>query len=148
MKHGLIIGVGVCVALGVILMTIGGTGNATKAEVEDTGIVLANNYRCELERICAFMCSSTEGVESANVNITLDGGMKCVYAKNSEGSYGGTYFSSGGEPLFLKYDYPEIKGCAVMCSGALTDQKKLELTQMLCAYLGISSNKIYIGYIG
>ena len=46
------------------------------------------------------------------------------------------------------YDYPEIKGCAVMCSGNVNSQTRLELTDMLCAYLGIKSNMIYIGYIG
>ncbi len=148
MKQGLIIGVVACLIVGVIMLSLGNAKDKTTADTDDEGISVANSYRSELERICAFMCSSMEGVESANVNITLDGGMRCVYAKNSEGSYGGTYFSSGGEPLFLKYDYPEIKGCAVMCSGVLTEQRRLELTEMLCAYLGISSNKIYIGYVG
>lgn len=147
MKRSLAVMTAVCVSVGLILLLFG-KKDSTAEQTDNSGIVTAEEYRAELERICAFMCSSLEGVESANVNITLDGGMRCVYAKNSEGSFGGTYFSSGGEPLFLKYDYPEIKGCAVMCSGSVNSQTKLELTAMLCAYLGIKSNMIYIGYVG
>ena len=148
MKRGWLLSVGICVILGILMLTYGNSDDDQYRNNDETGIILADEYRSELERICAFMCSSMEGVETAHVNITLDGGMRCIYAKNSEGSYGGTYFSSGGEPLFLKYNYPEIMGCAVMCSGTITDQRKLELTEMLCAYLGISSNKIYIAYVG
>ena len=147
MKRNLVVMTIVCVTVGIVLLLFG-KNESTVTKTDSSGIVTAEEYRAELERICAFMCSSLEGIETANVNITLDGGMRCVYAKNSEGSFGGTYFSSGGEPLFLKYDYPEIKGCAVMCSGSVNSQTRLELTDMLCAYLGIKSNMIYIGYIG
>ena len=147
MKRNLVVMTIVCVTVGLVLLLFG-KNESNVTNTDSSGIVTAEEYRAELERICAFMCSSLEGIETANVNITLDGGMRCVYAKNSEGSFGGTYFSSGGEPLFLKYDYPEIKGCAVMCSGSVNSQTRLELTDMLCAYLGIKSNMIYIGYIG
>ena len=147
MKKGVLIVVVVCLIFGILLLTAGKDENVS-TDPERIGIALAHDYKSELERICGFMCSSLDGVETANVNITLDGSMRYVYARNSEGSYGGTYFSSGGEPLLLNYDYPDIIGCAVMCSGAITDQKKLEITNMLCAYLGIPSNKLYVGYIG
>ena len=131
------------VMAGFVLLFVGG---GEKAETtDDAGMSLAAEYKSELERTASSMCASINGVESARVNITLEGGMSYVYAKNSEGSYGGTYFSSGGDPLFLKYDYPKIVGCAVVYSGAVTSDVKLELTKMMSAYLGISSSKIYVG---
>ena len=131
--------------LGVILL-IAGKNEGNDANVADGGVTLATQYKAELERTAASMCTSFVGIDGAQVNITFDGTMSCVYAKNSEGSYGGTYFSSGGEPLFLKYDYPDIVGCVVICTGTERSDVKLELTQMLSSYLGISTNKIYIGY--
>ncbi|MEE1356292.1 MAG: hypothetical protein UHG68_01865 [Clostridia bacterium] len=133
------------VALGVLLLFFGSSDTEVSSG-EDNTITLASEYRAELERTAASMCASIKGVESAQVNITLEGGMAYVYAKNSEGSYGGTYFSSGGDPLLLQYDYPQIIGCAVVCSGAVSTQTKLEITQMMSAYLGISTSKIYVGY--
>ncbi|MBQ2863545.1 MAG: hypothetical protein IJE84_05145 [Clostridia bacterium] len=107
---------------------------------------MALNYKAELERTASSMCASLPGIESARVNITFDSTMGMVYAKNSEGSYGGTYFSSGGDPLFLKYEFPQILGCAVICTGSGTGDTSLEITRMLSAYLGISTNKIYVGF--
>lgn len=142
-KVGYVI-LGLIVLVGVLFVLIGKDEKSIDS-INNEGVILALEYKTELERTTAYMCSSIVGVETATVNITLDGSMSCIYAKNSEGSYGGTYFSSGGEPLFLKYDYPEIVGCAVICSGNVTDKTQLELTKMLSAYLGISSNKIYVG---
>ncbi len=147
MKRSLAVVTAVCICAGLLILLFG-SGSDDVDDTDGGGIISAEEYRAELERKCSYMCASLDGIEAADVNITFDGGMKCVYAKNSEGSFGGTYFSSGGEPVLLKYDYPEIKGCAVMCSGLVNDQTKLELTSMLCAYLGIKSNMIYIGYAG
>ncbi len=133
------------IILGVAFLLFG-TSEGENTQQNDNGILLASEYKMELERTASYMCASLSGVETASVNITLSGGMTYVYAKNSEGSYGGTYFQSGGDPLFLKYNYPEIIGCAVVCSGAVNSELKLELTQMMSAYLGIPTNKIYIGY--
>lgn len=137
----------ICIILfvaGIILVIVDKDDKSQdKAEVD--GISTASVYKAELERTCASMCASLVDIDTAVVNIMLDGTMKSVYAKNSEGSYGGTYFSSGGDPLLLKYDYPDIVGCAVICKGNMSDKVKLELTNMLSAYLGISTNKIYIG---
>ena len=124
-----------------------GTGKSTEPEKDESyDLVLANTYKAELERISASMCTQIHGVETARVNITFDGGMTSVYAKNSEGSMGGTYFSSGGDPLFLKYEYPKVVGCVVVCTGSIGADTELELTKMMSAYLGISSSKIFVGY--
>ena len=131
------------IIFGIVMLVVSGDGESDKKD--ESGLDLASEYRSEIERIASSMCSSIKGVESARVNITLEGGMSYVYAKNSEGSYGGTYFSSGGDPLFLKYDYPKIVGCAVVYSGVETSDVKLELINMMSAYLGISSTKIYVG---
>lgn len=138
-----IIFIGVAVLVGFLFLFLG--DNEKQDNTSDPGMALAAEYKSEIERTASSMCSSINGVDSARVNITLEGGMSYVYAKNSEGSYGGTYFSSGGDPLFLKYDYPKIVGCAVVYSGSLTSDVKLELTKMMSAYLGISSSKIYVG---
>ena len=144
-KKGRYLILGLIILIGIVFVLIGKEDKTTESQNKD-GVVLALEYKAELERTAAYMCSTISGVEAASVNITLDGSMSCIYAKNSEGSYGGTYFSSGGEPLLLKYDYPEIVGCAVICNRNITDKARLELTSMLSAYLGISSNKIYVGY--
>ena len=135
----------VIIILGVVLLL---AGNQEKPDTQENndGIALASAYKDELERTASSMCASLKGIDTAQVNITLEGGMTYVYAKNSEGSYGGTYFSSGGDPLFLKYDYPKIVGCAVVCSGVINSESKLELTRMMSAYLGIPTSKIYVGY--
>ena len=110
------------------------------------GLDIALQYKSELERTASSMCAQLPGVDGAQVNLTFDGGVSYVYAKNSEGSFGGTYFSSGGDPLFLKYEYPKIVGCAVVCNTKISSQTKLELTNMMSSYLGISTSKIYVGY--
>ena len=137
----------ICAALLIlgVFLVIYDKDNDKKTDTDD-GLTVAVGYKSELERTCASMCVSFSDVRSAQVNITLEGTMKSVYAKNSEGSYGGTYFSSGGDPLLLKYDFPSIIGCAVICKGSESDTLRLELTNMLSAYLGIPSNKIYIGF--
>ncbi len=138
--------IAVLILLGFLLIYIGGESKKISDKESSDDLSLANNYRAELERISASMCTQIKGVESAKVNITFDGGMTSVYAKNSEGSMGGTYFSSGGSPLFLKYEYPKVVGCVVVCTGDVGDTTRLELTEMMSAYLGISSAKIFIGY--
>jgi len=130
--------------LGVSLLVFSSNDNEDE-QMDDRGITLSQNYKSELERTAASMCAQIKGVDTVQVNITLDGGMSYVYAKNTEGSFGGTYFSSNGDPLFLRYEYPEIIGCAVVCTGAVNSDVKLELTKMLSAYLGVSSAKIYVG---
>ena len=129
---------------GIVILIIGSDKTEEKNS-DDRGITLSQSYQSELERTAASMCAQIKGVDTVQVNITLDGGMSYVYAKNTEGSYGGTYFSTGGDPLFLKYEYPKIIGCAVVCTGSIDSETKLELTRMMSAYLGISSAKIYIG---
>lgn len=131
-------------ALGVFLLTC--DFDSKETSVDSIHISMADEYKRELERVSASMCSSIEGVESARVSITLDGSVSCVYAKNTEGSYGGTYFQSGGDALFLKYTYPQIIGCAVVVKGRKSTDYKLEITNMMSAYLGISANKIYVGF--
>lgn len=140
-KIGLLI---IAIIIGIVFLIID-TDQTKQEDADDRGITLSQSYKSELERTAASMCAQIKGVDSVQVNITLDGGMSYVYAKNTEGSYGGTYFSSGGDPLFLKYEYPKIIGCAVVCSGSINSDIKLELTQMMSAYLGISSTKIYVG---
>lgn len=138
----------VCIVLlifGVVLVIFDKEAGRSEL-VEGDGISTASVYKAELERTCASMCASFVDVDTAVVNIMLDGTMKSVYAKNSEGSYGGTYFSSGGDPLLLKYDFPDIVGCAVICRGNSSDTVRLEMTNMLSAYLGLATNKIYIGF--
>ncbi len=135
----------IVVITGMILIYIGSNGE-TKVETNSIDMTATDNYRMELERVSASMCAKIQGVDTAEVCITFDGGMSCVYAKNSEGSMGGTYFTSGGDPLFLKFEYPQIVGCVVICSGTVGSQTKLEITEMMSAYLGIPANKIFVGY--
>ena len=92
---------------GIIFLFVGGNKDEDQKEYSG-GLDLAIQYKSELERTASSMCAQLPGVDAAQVNLTFDGGVSYVYAKNSEGSFGGTYFSSGGDPLFLKYEYPSV----------------------------------------
>lgn len=133
------------ILVGIGLILLGDKDDQRSDEVLE-GVDMALSYKSELERTASSMCASLPEIEGARVNITFDSTVGMVYAKNSEGSYGGTYFSSGGDPLFLKYEFPQIVGCAVICTGTGTSYTSLEITRMLSAYLGIPTNRIYVGF--
>lgn len=127
---------------GVLLLLFGGKLSGvgqSRGQTEPTSPETAEEYRRELELTAASLCASVDGVETARVSVTLDGGIRLLYAQN-----GTAYVLSGGEALFLGYEFPSVTGCAVVYTGRTGDGTDLALTRLLSSYLALPASKISV----
>ena len=111
--------------IGVLLLILGSfLGNRGEEDAD---------YAAYLERRAREICRSIDGVEDAQVFLTL--------AETVPVSTGGGWFSdgeSGGGSL------PEVRGVAVVCTGGNLPRIREAVTQLLSAAMGIPSNRIRV----
>ena len=105
---------------------------------------MARPMKCR--RICekpAYDCFGPEGIApNEKVILTLDTSNESVYAQSSSGlDY---ILTSDGKPISVTEIYPTVRGVAIACTGGERDDIKIKVTELIGAYLGISSNRIKI----
>ena len=99
-------------------------------------------YTEALERKIEEFLKSVDGIYKANVILTLDTSNENVYAQSSSGlDY---ILTNDGKPVSVTEIYPTVRGVAIACTGGDRDDIKKKVTEIISAYLGISSNRIKI----
>jgi len=87
-----------------------------------------------------------EGIKEVKAIVTLDTSEEKVYAQNSSGlDY---ILTNDGSPISITEIYPTVRGVAIACTNGDSDKIKMKITEIISAYLGISSNRIKIVSIG
>jgi stage III sporulation protein AG len=129
--------------VGVFLLTLGGTlgGEGKEISSPEKYCQSSDEYKKELEGSISLICSRVSGDTSPVVTVTLECGEEYVYAKRSDGSY----VTSSGEAVLLCTRAPRVSGVAIVCRGGENTQIKSTLTELVCALLGIGSNRVFIG---
>lgn len=109
------------------------------------------DYEKNLEERLTRLLESVEGAGKVRVMITIDSTNESVYAtenKTNERTDEKKYvlIKENGEDdgLLLKVTQPAIRGAAVICDGADSSEVRQEITGVVTAVLGISTNRVNI----
>ena len=148
-KAAVIIGLIGILLLGISELTPKRSNNSEKQQTS------YSDYTNDLEEKTEKIISSIEGVGKCNVMITLKNSNESVFAKNiQQNSENGNYSSqseyvlyngqNGETPVLIKEFFPEIKGVAVVCSGADSIAVREEIIKCISSLYGISSAKISV----
>ena len=123
-------------------------------EVDDNTLRISSNtddYETELENRLTDLIESIDGAGKSKVMLTVDCGDESVYAtenKNDNGKNETKYVlveNDGNDSgILLKVWMPEIRGVAIVCQGADSAKVREEITGVVTAVLGISTNRINI----
>lgn len=123
-----------------------GTSETDKSETESI-----TEYEESLEKRLSELISEVDGAGKVKVMLTLDCGDENVYAtedKSTETSNEKSYvlIDSNGDDtgLLLKVSQPQVRGVAVVCEGADSSKVRQEITGVLTAVLGVSTNRVNI----
>lgn len=119
--------------------------------VSETASEFTENYEEELQKLI----SKIEGAGRVSVMITYESGEESVFASDKEESFRNgeqkiksDYIIVDGEKgetgLKIKSIYPEIKGVAVVCSGASDPVIKERIVSVVSALFDISTKNISI----
>ncbi len=99
-------------------------------------------YTEALEKKIEDFLKNVDGINEAKVILTLDTANESVYAQSSSGlDY---ILTSDGKPISVTEIYPTVRGVAIACTGGERDDIKIKVTELISAYLGVSSNRIKI----
>ena len=120
--------IGLFILLGVVLIFFSSIVSETDREEKNTGSSSLGEYKESLEEDIAALCTGVEGVGKCRVFITFEHGGQSVY--------------KGGEVVETKP--PKVCGVTVVCKGGDSDRVKRELTNMLTALFGLSSNRVAV----
>ncbi|MBQ6163412.1 MAG: hypothetical protein IK118_05900 [Clostridia bacterium] len=143
-------------SLGVIMLLFSELGEYTKARQPATDEKAdAEKYTAYAEEKLTALITQIRGAGKAKVMITLESTGESYYAfdTESESSTGEktaqqseqskvAAASDGG--LKTSQREPEIRGVAVICEGAGSDEVKREVTETVRAALGVSRDRIYV----
>lgn len=123
-------------------------------EVDDNTLRISSNtddYETGLENRLTDLIESIDGAGKSKVMLTVDCGDESVYAtenKNDNGKNETKYVlveNDGNDSgILLKVWMPEIRGVAIVCQGADSAKVREEITGVVTAVLGISTNRINI----
>lgn len=130
-------------ALAVLCLVYGNTGQTKKAEESADGFLTAEEYRGRLESELCSLLSEVRGVGRVRVFLTLAEFEEYVYAENKT-TGGSSYATPGGEPLLLSVKAPKVAGVAVLCDGAEDPLVEAEVVSLLSAVLNLPSHKVSI----
>ncbi len=130
------------VIIGILLILLS-SYDFSKKEEKDTS---ASLYTEALEKKIEGFLKKVDGIYEAKVIVTLDTSEEKVYAQNSNGfDY---ILTNDGSPISVTEIYPTVRGVAIACTNGDNDDIKMKITELISAYLGISSNRIKIVSIG
>ena len=129
--------------VGILLLLLGGG----MSEVSSGGATSGNEYteesekyRAELEYNISQICKKVSGDENPTVIVTLDRGEEYIYAKRSDGSY----IISSGEGVLLCRMMPKVCGVAIVCRNGDEPSVQSCITELVCALLGIGTNRVCV----
>lgn len=112
---------------------------------------VSDDYETELENRLTELIESIDGAGKTKVMLTVDCGDENVYAtenKSENGKNETKYVlveNEGNDSgILLKVWMPEIRGVAIVCQGADSAKVREEITGVVTAVLGISTNRINI----
>lgn len=144
-KYGIV----VLALIGVILITVPYLIKGEEGKADEKSDTVC--YTEVLEEKLENLISSAEGVGSADVALTIDGGSTYVYAKNTDktdSSYSADYVilsgDSGENPVIVGEIYPEVRGVAVVCDGGNNPAVREKVVSLISSALGITTNKITV----
>lgn len=145
----LIIAIGI---LGMLLLLFSETGGAKNMETEKTdALPFGTDAERELEERLEKLLSGVAGVGRVKVMVTFDGTWESIYARDGEAKDASTkdeyvIIKENGDETGLKIRSvrPDIKGVGVSCEGADSASVRENVTSLICASLGIPSNRVYV----
>ena len=127
--------------VGVMLLVLGsGTGSEQKVNVSTDYFDAREKFKAESEEKISRLCTRISGDASPAVTVTLECGEEYVYAKRSDGSY----ITSQGGAVLLCAKSPRVCGVAVVCRNGDDAEVKNDITSLVCALLGIGSNRVFV----
>lgn len=144
--------IGAALILLIFLSTLGGTEEEQAPPTETTA-----QTEQQLEKRLSELLTQIEGAGEITVMLTLDSTAESVYARDtrqsesagqtdSEASVvlagGGSAKSAIEERRIL----PQVRGAAVICSGARDPAVKERVTNTTARVLGIGTSRIYVTY--
>ena len=134
--------------LGVVLLLFGSLSAETEVSEEPDALsgreVELAEYEQRLEAELEALIESVSGVGDAHVMITFECGYTVRYAKDREGDAATVGSGSSEEALFSCVVPPTVSGVGVVCRGGSNPQVREVLSELICAAIGISSNRVYI----
>ena len=132
--------VALAAGLGVLLLTLGGSGSDKPASES----LSAERYAAALESDIAELCNSVSGVSGVTVAVSLSGGIEYVYATDSRGDPVTVGGGSSAAGLVVRQKMPEIAGVGIVCRGGGDPDVQRRLVSLIGAAYGVSSNRIFV----
>lgn len=153
-----IVAVGIAAVLLLTLSELIPAGSRNKKEEEkaDTDTVSDySGYEEKTEERLRELISAIDGAGGVKVMVTLESGNENVYAVEQSGdssssseSYDKKYVivekDGTDSGLMLKVVEPQIRGVAVICTGADSAEVRSEIIDTVTAVLGVSSTRVSI----
>ncbi len=143
-----VVGIGI---LGMLLLLISESGVSDKTVKSTEAMPYGTDAENELEQRLEKLLSGVSGVGKVSVMVTLDGTWENIYATDNEAKDGSekeeyvTVKENGSTVgLRLRSVCPEVKGVGVSCEGADSAAVRENVTSLICAALGIPSNRVYV----
>ncbi len=142
-----------CFVIGVVLLLFGSKDKTKNGNTEVSADKNSEIHYSELiEKKLETFLKTVDGIESVKVFVTVDGGTELEYAGIGKGNeYASSYLvidkGNEEEAAVVREIYPSIRGVAISCTGGNDGTVKKEITALIGAALGISTNKIMVtGY--
>lgn len=160
----IIIGAAVALMLLLLLSSVScnGIGGSSSEKKQDS--VIQENFsdlEKDLERRLELLISEIDGAGKVSVMVTLDTSSRLVYDKNvrTDGSLESTpdgfsethekqtdvvLAGSSKEPLRIGTVQPQVRGAAVVCSGASDPVIQARVANLVANALGIGISRVYV----
>lgn len=159
----IIIGAAVALMLLLLLSTVSCNGSGSSSEKKQTTVVTDDLSALEkdLERRLEQLLSEIDGVGKVSVMVTLDTSSRMVYDKNvrTDGALESTpegfsethekqtevvLAGSSKEPLQIGTVQPQVRGAAVVCSGASDPVIQERVANVVAKALNIGISRVYV----
>lgn len=134
--------------LGVLLLLLGSVG--TKEEESESEDLLATRaaelaaYEETLEKELASLCDAVSGVSHVRVFVSFESGYVMKYTTNGEGDPVTVGSGSKEQALFETVVPPRVAGVGIVCNGGERASVRQEITELVSAALGVSSNRVSV----
>ena len=136
---------------GLLLLFASGAREKTGAGAEPDALAAQRQAEAAIETRLEKLLSTVAGVGKAEVMVTLDRLERTVYAADAEAREGGgsektvTVKNGSGETgLPLYTELPQVRGVAVSCRGGGSASVRREVTELICAALGVTANRVRV----
>ena len=152
-----------CIFAIVLVIIYSSSTKSTKSATSSSSEFSVQEYSLYLENKLSNILSNISGAGAVKVMITLDGGMKYEYAKESEeiitsNEIGGSTnikttkneevvlvtINGKTTPLVIRESFPDVCGVVVVASGAKNAQVKLNIMKAVTTLLQVKEDCIQI----